>query len=180
MFPAYPLIALCSATGIDAIQVLWFRYIIGRGFHYAKCTVKIALAVLLVYSAFGVSRMLALYKGIVSQKRIHKFFAPYNNHEIKFLKKITFINYETKEKNFAPSQIASTLYSRKSVSTICNIFEADKLLFHTYFLLAYHAPMDTFIELARIDETITGKSEINLCMGKEWHRFPSSFFLPDR
>lgn len=40
--------------------------------------------------------------------------------------------------------------------------------------------MDTFIELAKIDADLTDKNEMNLCIGKEWHRFPSSFFLPDR
>ena len=29
-------------------------------------------------------------------------------------------------------------------------------------------------------EQFSGVAEINLCVGKEWHRFPSSFFLPDK
>lgn len=42
---------------------------------------------------------------------------------------------------------------------------------------AYHGPMDIYIELVRFDNEIKGNS-INLCLGKEWHRYPSSFFLP--
>lgn len=45
----------------------------------------------------------------------------------------------------------------------------------------FHAPMDVFLELNRLSwendkETTTS---YNICTGKEWHRFPSSFFLPN-
>lgn len=63
MFPAYPLIALCAAVGIDALQVAWFRYFVKKGEHYAKCTKKIALIILACYITLGLSRMFALYKG---------------------------------------------------------------------------------------------------------------------
>ncbi|RWS25369.1 alpha-1:2-mannosyltransferase ALG9-like protein [Leptotrombidium deliense] len=46
----------------------------------------------------------------------------------------------------------------------------------------YHAPMDTYMELGRIHQeyNVTSlKQPINVCVGKEWHRFPNSFFLPD-
>lgn len=45
----------------------------------------------------------------------------------------------------------------------------------------YHAPMDTFTELTTsrdILEDPTSKESINVCIGKDWYRFPSSFFLP--
>lgn len=45
----------------------------------------------------------------------------------------------------------------------------------------YHAPMDTFMELSTsrdILEDPTSKEPINVCIGKDWYRFPSSFFLP--
>lgn len=46
----------------------------------------------------------------------------------------------------------------------------------------YHAPLDTFMHLSQIDQQL-GESNnlptpINVCLGKEWYRFPSSFFLP--
>ena len=46
----------------------------------------------------------------------------------------------------------------------------------------FHAPMDVFLELNRLSwendkETTTS---YNICTGKEWHRFPSSFFLPNK
>ncbi|KAK7575993.1 hypothetical protein V9T40_012279 [Parthenolecanium corni] len=107
LFPIYPMVALCGAVSIDSLQVLWYRFFIKKGLHYAKCTAKAALFILVVYSALGISRMLALYK-------------------------------------------------------------------------AYHAPMDTYIELTKVNANFAAKSEINLCVGREWHRFPSSFFLPDR
>ncbi|XP_071527960.1 alpha-1,2-mannosyltransferase ALG9 [Panulirus ornatus] len=45
---------------------------------------------------------------------------------------------------------------------------------------AYHAPLETFMELNRLaaEENYPSDRPITVCMGKEWHRFPSSFFLP--
>lgn len=45
----------------------------------------------------------------------------------------------------------------------------------------YHAPMDTFMELSTsrdILEDPNSSRPINVCIGKDWYRFPSSFFLP--
>lgn len=45
----------------------------------------------------------------------------------------------------------------------------------------YHAPMDTFMELSTsrdLWENPNSKEPINVCIGKDWYRFPSSFFLP--
>ncbi|KAI1287314.1 Alpha-1,2-mannosyltransferase ALG9 [Halotydeus destructor] len=45
---------------------------------------------------------------------------------------------------------------------------------------AYHGAMDVYLEVDQLNEQLPAKlKEINLCVGKEWHRFPSSFFLPD-
>lgn len=37
------------------------------------------------------------------------------------------------------------------------------------------------MELAKFgaQKVIESNRPINVCVGKEWHRFPSSFFLPD-
>jgi len=46
----------------------------------------------------------------------------------------------------------------------------------------YHAPLDLYIELnhmsSKLEQPLPPDKEINLCVGKEWYRFPSSFFLP--
>lgn len=45
----------------------------------------------------------------------------------------------------------------------------------------YHAPMDTFMELTTSRDLLedpNSKEPINVCIGKDWYRFPSSFFLP--
>lgn len=45
----------------------------------------------------------------------------------------------------------------------------------------YHAPMDTFMEFSTqrdILEDPNTKDPINVCISKDWYRFPSSFFLP--
>ncbi|KAJ5738758.1 GPI mannosyltransferase [Penicillium malachiteum] len=40
---------------------------------------------------------------------------------------------------------------------------------------AYNAPLKVFEPLQQVDITLTGNS---VCIGKEWYRFPSSYFLP--
>jgi alpha-1,2-mannosyltransferase len=45
----------------------------------------------------------------------------------------------------------------------------------------YHAPMDAFMEFGTsrdILEDPKSTKEINVCIGKDWYRYPSSFFLP--
>ncbi|XP_068205084.1 alpha-1,2-mannosyltransferase ALG9-like [Palaemon carinicauda] len=45
---------------------------------------------------------------------------------------------------------------------------------------AYHAPFEIFMELNRlsVEQNLPLDRPINLCVGKEWYRYPSSFFLP--
>lgn len=43
----------------------------------------------------------------------------------------------------------------------------------------YHAPMDLMMELGQLNVTSTSKHVKNLCIGKDWYRFPNSFFFPD-
>lgn len=45
----------------------------------------------------------------------------------------------------------------------------------------YHAPMDLMMELGQLNTTTTASSKNikNLCIGKDWYRFPNSFFFPD-
>ncbi|XP_005091450.1 alpha-1,2-mannosyltransferase ALG9 [Aplysia californica] len=47
----------------------------------------------------------------------------------------------------------------------------------------YHAPLDIYVELHRVVSdpsvhTLPVDKPVNVCVGKEWYRFPSSFFLP--
>ncbi|KAK6962505.1 alpha-1 2-mannosyltransferase ALG9-like isoform X1 [Biomphalaria glabrata] len=49
----------------------------------------------------------------------------------------------------------------------------------------YHAPLDIYVELHRVAadpkiHTLAPDKPVNVCVGKEWYRFPSSFFLPNR
>ncbi|XP_065211273.1 alpha-1,2-mannosyltransferase ALG9-like [Planococcus citri] len=107
LFPVYPLIALNAAVSIDALQVLWFKYFIKKGYHYTRSTIKLAFMIILCYCVLGLSRMMASYK-------------------------------------------------------------------------ASHATMDIFIQLSNVNKNLTGKTNVNLCIEKEWERFPSSYFLPDK
>ncbi|KAL4220582.1 mannosyltransferase [Mactra antiquata] len=48
---------------------------------------------------------------------------------------------------------------------------------------AYHAPLDLYVELHKISSdpkvhTLPEDRAVNVCVGKEWYRYPSSFFLP--
>ncbi|KAG2460451.1 ALG9 mannosyltransferase, partial [Polypterus senegalus] len=49
----------------------------------------------------------------------------------------------------------------------------------------YHAPLDLYPEFHRISKdptihTVPEGRPVNVCVGKEWYRFPSSFLLPDK
>ncbi|KAK2153153.1 hypothetical protein LSH36_305g00023 [Paralvinella palmiformis] len=49
----------------------------------------------------------------------------------------------------------------------------------------YHAPLDIYGELTQLtSDSASGdhlsSSQINVCVGKEWYRFPSNFFLPNK
>lgn len=57
---------------------------------------------------------------------------------------------------------------------------------------SFRAPLDVYRHLSDIElqrgigprdapsEYISTQREVNICVGKEWYRFPASFFLPDR
>ncbi|CAG5130362.1 unnamed protein product [Candidula unifasciata] len=47
----------------------------------------------------------------------------------------------------------------------------------------YHSPLDIYVELHRVASdskihTLPPGKSVNVCVGKEWYRYPSSFFLP--
>ncbi|KAI0207455.1 Alpha-1,2-mannosyltransferase ALG9 [Lamellibrachia satsuma] len=49
----------------------------------------------------------------------------------------------------------------------------------------YHAPLDVYGELNQIAHnpkmhTFSPGQHVNVCVGKEWYRFPSHFFLPNK
>jgi len=49
--------------------------------------------------------------------------------------------------------------------------------------LGYHAPFDTYRHLSTSDIMNIVQpvyDDINLCVGKEWYRYPSEFFLPQQ
>ncbi|XP_058946137.2 alpha-1,2-mannosyltransferase ALG9-like isoform X2 [Pocillopora verrucosa] len=64
----------------------------------------------------------------------------------------------------------------------CVVFSVLSLSRSSALYYGYHAPMDLFIELnhmsSKLEEPLPQGKQINLCVGKEWYRFPSSFFLP--
>lgn len=45
----------------------------------------------------------------------------------------------------------------------------------------YHAPLDIFMELnlQSAEGRVSEMAHVNICIGKDWHRFPNSFFLPN-
>ena len=61
-------------------------------------------------------------------------------------------------------------------------FDSDSCLFLLY-SAGYHAPLDIYVELNRISSdpkvhSLPPDKSVNVCVGKEWYRFPSNFFLP--
>lgn len=43
----------------------------------------------------------------------------------------------------------------------------------------YHAPLDVYANLPRLEDRFPGRGPIRVCVGKEWYRYPGSFFLPN-
>ncbi|KAI8826582.1 Alg9-like mannosyltransferase family-domain-containing protein [Fimicolochytrium jonesii] len=62
-----------------------------------------------------------------------------------------------------------------AIFTVLSLSRTLALYFH------YHAPLDVYPQLHYRVPTgsATSSKEINLCVGKEWYRFPSHYFLPD-
>ena len=57
----------------------------------------------------------------------------------------------------------------------CLIFDSN--------ISGYHAPMEVYGELYKASSDpsvhrLAPDKNVNVCVGKEWYRFPSSFFLP--
>ncbi|KAG1697210.1 Alpha-1,2-mannosyltransferase ALG9 [Nymphon striatum] len=46
---------------------------------------------------------------------------------------------------------------------------------------SYNAPMDVYMEMNKLynEEKFPYDQSVNVCVGKEWYRYPSSFFLPN-
>lgn len=85
------------------------------------------------------------------------------------LPKKSFQHY-THNTNFI-SVCACFLFALLSISRILAVYKG------------FHAPLDVFVELNRVANdpkihTLSSDRNVNLCVGKEWYRFPSSFFLP--
>lgn len=61
-------------------------------------------------------------------------------------------------------------YALLSVSRGCALYKG------------YHAPMDLYrkVSSAPLLSRVDSLEEVNLCVGKEWYRFPCSFFLPNK
>lgn len=69
------------------------------------------------------------------------------------------------------SVCAGILFSLLSVSRIIAVYQG------------YHAPLDLYLELNKFSSdphihTMSPEKPVNVCVGKEWYRFPSHFFLP--
>ncbi|XP_067669041.1 alpha-1,2-mannosyltransferase ALG9-like [Haliotis asinina] len=69
------------------------------------------------------------------------------------------------------SVFSGALFTLLSVSRITAIYQG------------YHASMDIYVELNKMANdpkihTLPADRPVNICVGKEWYRFPSSFFLP--
>lgn len=69
--------------------------------------------------------------------------------------------------------VFTTVFTLLSLSRIFQLYEG------------YHAPIDVYLELNQIAgnpdiHTLSPDKSVNVCVGKEWYRFPNSFFLPDK
>ncbi|XP_074592962.1 alpha-1,2-mannosyltransferase ALG9-like [Brevipalpus obovatus] len=94
---------------------------------------------------------------------------------------IAAITFDLLQKIFASSlpKIYPT-YSVASLGFLLNFFLIS-ILRALALIKGYGGSIETFTQLNNtlIDNGLSSLDSINLCIGKEWYRFPSSFFLPD-
>lgn len=69
LFPVYPMICLAGAIAVDVIQKLYFFIrtkltLLHISYHYLQYTVHITLLAVLMCGFLGISRSLAIYKGM--------------------------------------------------------------------------------------------------------------------
>ncbi|XP_041357490.1 alpha-1,2-mannosyltransferase ALG9-like isoform X2 [Gigantopelta aegis] len=67
--------------------------------------------------------------------------------------------------------LSSIVFALLSLSRIVAIYQG------------YHASMDIYVEMNKISSdskihTLSPDKQVNVCVGKEWYRYPSSFFMP--
>ncbi|XP_044266986.1 alpha-1,2-mannosyltransferase ALG9 [Tribolium madens] len=72
-----------------------------------------------------------------------------------------------------------TMFIMVATIAVTGIFNVSRI-FALY--KNYHAPLDLLIELNRFpaESSVPERAIINVCLGKDWHRYPSSFFLPNK
>ncbi|XP_022080995.1 alpha-1,2-mannosyltransferase ALG9-like [Acanthaster planci] len=94
------------------------------------------------------------------QKLYHRIFTPYRLH------------HYTWSSNWLAAVVAV-------VFTVLSLSRSAALFF------GYHTPMDVYPLLGSIADnreihTLPPDRPVNVCIGKEWYRFPNSFFLPEK
>lgn len=72
----------------------------------------------------------------------------------------------------------STIFIAATIMIISTILGMSRII---SIYRNYHAPMDLMMELGQYqtNDTIPKNSIRNLCIGKDWYRFPNSFFFPN-
>ncbi|XP_046393537.1 alpha-1,2-mannosyltransferase ALG9 [Ischnura elegans] len=79
----------------------------------------------------------------------------------------------------SPHYLRDTIWIALPAIIVCSLLGTSRIL---ALYKGYHAPFDVFMEFSKMaaeGHVPSGGRSINVCMGKEWYRFPSSFFLPD-
>uniref|UniRef100_A0A1Y1MX13 Mannosyltransferase n=2 Tax=Photinus pyralis TaxID=7054 RepID=A0A1Y1MX13_PHOPY len=74
--------------------------------------------------------------------------------------------------------LESTLVVMVGIITLSSLLGISRI-FSLY--RNYHAPFDLMMELNHFpaEGKLVNTNSVNVCLGKDWHRYPSSFFLPN-
>ena len=112
----------------------------------------------------------------------------YYNWYYQYIVDVTAIVYHSSCIIVSPA-IVSPLYVAPCSRPLLFFFSALAVNMYTVHLslppLGYSAPMEVYKylnshELLSLTEQSPETTEFNVCVGKEWHHFPSSFFLPNK
>ena len=78
--------------------------------------------------------------------------------------------------------VAAILSSSRGLALYNGACDAhpSRIVTETRLIEGYHAPLDVYAHLSHVEAANpTALHVVNVCVGKEWHRYPAAFFLPN-
>lgn len=149
MYPIYPLICASAAFTIKLIE----QFVVGTKRPYSSPFFKVIVCIcFLAFLGLSLSRVFSLYHGKLNSKTTNRLYACFSQFELTSL-------------YCSPP----TIGFKPTFAVFSDLKKFDKDDFEPLLKSTYTSEQNTSILVDKY---------INVCYGKEWYRYPSSFFLP--